>query len=502
MKEEKNKIILNLSIAVLLAVVIEAVLVMSKTSFLSIDRVLVLIFTIFILGIHITMKKTKLYSFIVDNRFKISIVLFILSLVLGIGTVSFSEESVLLGNFNKYNHEMFLGFKEFLNIENNNLAEFLFLGFNNLKFFLMFLISYELCFIITKDKNMAVVGTTLISLSSYMILTLNPVIIFGELVLVFVYKFLNEKKEHKKENALYIAGILISMCLYGAWFDLSTIIAFAYVILAIFVSFVLLLKKEIKLEKKKIVSALVVLLIGVIALVVYHVCMVNFGFEQIVTNTNEVNRLDLTFGYGINVLQAFKGIENQENWFNFMSVFPAPIIIALVYLYKKEDHYEFLFPLSIVMVIEIVAASIGLPGILGSIILGFSLVSKYTAALMVSLMSVYLMIYILAHLEERAISYIGTIYLVLALIVVYFFVVKPVELSSLGMYYAFVLILTVLSLLIFNYPDKRYKKLFIVLIVLASIVSTITINPITKAHYADFMKYNEKNKTIEIKVEK
>ena len=143
-KEEKNKIILNLSIAVLLAVVIEAVLVMSKTSFLSIDRVLVLIFTIFILGIHITMKKTKLYSFIVDNRFKISIVLFILSLVLGIGTVSFSEESVLLGNFNKYNHEMFLGFKEFLNIENNNLAEFLFLGFNNLKFFLMFLISYEL----------------------------------------------------------------------------------------------------------------------------------------------------------------------------------------------------------------------------------------------------------------------------------------------------------------------------------------------------------------------
>ena len=77
-----------------------------------------------------------------------------------------------------------------------------------------------------------------------------------------------------------------------------------------------------------------------------------------------------------------------------------------------------------------------------------------------------------------------------------------VELSSLGMYYAFVLILTVLSLLIFNYPDKRYKKLFIVLIVLASIVSTITINPITKAHYADFMKYNEKNKNIEIKVEK
>ena len=174
---------------------------------------------------------------------------------------------------------------------------------------------------------MAVVGTTLISLSSYMILTLNPVIIFGELVLVFVYKFLNEKKEHKKENALYIAGILISMCLYGAWFDLSTIIAFAYVILAIFVSFVLLLKKEIKLEKKKIVSALVVLLIGTIALVVYHVCMVNLEFEKIETNTNELNRLDLTFGYGINVLQAFKGIENPGNWFNFMSIFPAPIII-------------------------------------------------------------------------------------------------------------------------------------------------------------------------------
>ena len=493
MKEEKNKIILNLSISILLAVVIEAVLVMSKTSFLSIDRLLVLIFTIFILGIHITIKKTKLYSFIVDNRFKISIVLFIISLVLGIGTVSFSEESVLIGNFNEYNNKMFLGFKEFLNIENNNLAEFLFLGFTNLKFFLMFLISYELCFIITKDKNMAVVGTALISLSSYMILTLNPVIIFGEAILVFIYKYLKEKKEHKKENALYIIGISLSMFLYGAWFDLSFIIAFAYVILAMFVSFVLILKKEIKLEKKKIVSAFLVMLVGAIIIAIYHVCMVNFGFEKISLNTTEANRLDLTFGYGINILQVFNDVENVENWLSFMSIFPIPVIIALVYLYKKEDHSEFLFPLSIVMVIEIVAASIGLPGVIGGIVLGFALVTKTTAALMVSLMSIYLIIYILAHLEERAISYIGTIYLVLALIVVYFFVTKPVELSSVGMYYAFVMIMTILSLLILNYPDKRYKKLFMVLIILASILSVVTINPITKAKYADFMKYNEKN---------
>ena len=500
MKQEKKKIIISLIVSVILSIVVEAIFVMSQESFLSIDRVLVLVAVLFVAIIHIVLDKGKLYDFIIDNRFKIAGIIFIVTCILGYSFVSFSEESVILGKYNEFSNLKYLEFKNYFNITNENLSQVLYTIFTNFKMLVLILSSYDLCLIISKDRKISVIGSILISFSSYMVMHLNTVIIFGQAALVFADKVLEEKD--KARLIINYIGLIISLLCFGLQLELGTIIGFSYIIIALLISFALLLKNEKKLEKKSLIKLIVVILLVSFIIDGYHIYMVSKGVESLNIQTNEENRLNKVFGYGISVIETFKEVEHPENWTGFITIFPVPILISLIYMYKKEKDFEFLFPISLVLVIEVMAASVGITGILGNIT-GFALVSKDIAALLVSLMNIYLIIYIISNLKDRAVSFNASVYISLAIIVIYYFIGKPVELSSRNIYYFFVMVMVVPSLLLMNYVDKRYKKVFCFLAILLTIMSSITINPITKATYLDFTKHNYNNfvKINEVKVD-
>ena len=220
--------------------------------------------------------------------------------------------------------------------------------------------------------------------------------------------------------------------------------------------------------------------------------MVNFGFENVVKEDNSVNAVSRIMGYGVSVIETFKPVENPELWTNFISVFPMPILLALLYMYKKENEFEFLFPISVVMVLEIVAATVGVPGILNTI-LGFSLVTKGTLAVMIGLMNVYIMFYIVTHLKERTVSFMTSAYIPLILIAVNYFIGRPIEHISRQIYYWYIVVIILPSLVISNYTDVRYRRILSYCLVLFTLLAGVTINPISKAKYLDFTNYNEKN---------
>ena len=489
MKEEKKKLIITTVVSVLLSIVLEIILVVSNTSVLSIDRVLVVMSLVFIIAIHIVMDKSKLYDFILKHRFKIAAIVFMITVIFGISFVSFNEESIVIGEYNKYNNSQYVNFVNNLNITNEKFGEFCYLSFTNLKMIISVLAAYELMYIITdKNKYLSAVGSFVVAFSSYMLMEMNMVIIFGELALVFIHKYLSEKKEHKKEKIRYAAAFVISMILYGVCFDLSSIISFAYIMVALFISFIILLKKEKVVEKKQIIEAVILFVSMFVFIAIYHVCMVNLGFEAIGNIDNEINSVSRILGYGVSAVETFKPVKNPEAWTNFVSVFPMPILLALIYMYKKEEHFEFLFPISIVMVLEIVGATVGMPGILNAI-LGFTLVSKGTLAIMVGLMNVYIMFYIITHLKERAVSFIASAYIPLILIVIYYFIGRPDGHSTRAIYYWYLVIIILSSLLISNYTDVRYRKMLGYVLVLITIFAGVTVNPISKASYLDFTNH-------------
>lgn len=493
MKKENLRLILTGLVSVVLGIVVETILVLSNISFLAIDRAIVVSVLVFLVGIHFTLDKIKLYEFITKHRYKIAIIVFMVTVILGISFVSFDEDSIILGKYNSYNHSGYVDFTNYFNIENEKFAEFCYLSFTNFKMIMSALAAYELIYIITNKNNiLSAVGSFVIAFSSYMLTEMNMAIIFGQYALVFIHKLMSEKKEHKKEKIQYGILFVLSMILFGFGFELETVVAFGYVMLALFISFIILLKKDKVIEKKEIIQAVILFVSMFIIIGIYHVCMVNFGFENIVTEDNSINAVSRIMGYGVSVIETFKPVENPELWTNFISVFPMPILLALLYMYKKEDEFEFLFPISIVMVLEIVASTVGMPGILNTI-LGFSLVTKGTLAAMVGLMNVYIMFYIVTHLKERTVSFMASAYIPLILIAVYFFIARPIEHISRQIYYWYIVVIILPSLVISNYTDVRYRRILSYCLVILTLLAGVTINPISKAKYLDFTNYNEKN---------
>ena len=73
------------------------------------------------------------------------------------------------------------------------------------------------------------------------------------------------------------------------------------------------------------------------------------------------------FSYLYNFLLQFYNFEGRELLGSVITVFPLPMIISLYYLYKKENHIEFLLPMVIVMVFGSVYCMSGFPEIISKV---------------------------------------------------------------------------------------------------------------------------------------
>lgn len=316
------------------------------------------------------------------------------------------------------------------------------------------------------DKVVSKWGTIIIGLSSAVLSGISfDLITFGEIFIIFLNKVTDSEvskteseKDKKIKKILYILGMIISAFAYLFKFDLSLEISLGYVFLALAIWVLIKNRKKYKLNLKNVFITIgIVAFIAIVSILVE----VNTGlFSQardICKNNRIDNGLTYNFSYIYNFLLPYKDTGMNSNLASMISVFPVPVILALVYLYKKEKHEEFLFPMICVITIEFVWSMISLPNIIGNIT-GLSLVFIKDATLGVALANVYMFLYMYSNVEEQALSFVSSIRLTLVILVLNFFVKTPIAYSAKIYSYIFAIVLTLESFLMLCYTDKKYKK--------------------------------------------
>lgn len=354
----------------------------------------------------------------------------------------------------------------------------------SLKIIASLLVTYEFMRILTKDKKyLSLAGTILICCSSFISWWMAiDILIFGELIIISIDKFMLSKTRKPKViwSAVFAySAISYVMTLYPAW-----IVSFGYVFLALAIWICIKNWKEYKFEKFDILLfSLIVLIIG--AFGIYFFISSHYAIISIM-NTSYPGARDETGGHGIKYLFSylysfmlpFRQDFDVMEFASFMSFFPVPLIMGLVYLYKKEKHGEFILPLLVAIVLETVWCMSGMPAILAKFTM-LNVVPVERCAVAVGLASIYLYIYMFANVEEKIFKQTHSGYIVLAILIALFFIDVPTVLNTKGNLYIFVMIEALGGFLLLNIGDKNYQKLFLGFAVIVSLVSSVFVNPVS-----------------------
>lgn len=557
MEKNTKKIIKTIGISVIIAIIYEILLkyiFKVETEYL-IDKIIVDSLILSFIGFHIAFGISKLYDFIIKHRFKIAsvcVIVFTLlqysgssngilsnlvlepeknNMLLGVNRSIRSDEYALEtplavsqknNNYN-YNNELLRGIttdvfsivhapvKDILSIGKLYNFGYFFLSsgmalafYWNLRFFVLILVSYELCSIITnKNKGISVVATIIIVFSGAVQWNYSnafvDILIFGQLALVLLDKFMNSDKF--KIKLLCLIGITLSAISYIFTFYPAYMVALGYVFLALAIWIIIKNRKNVKINLKDIIS--IAGCIAVIIILCFRYLNLSSNTLDIVYNTSYPGErtetgggaLPYLFSYLYNFLLPYMEIGDNCSLASIISLFPIPMIMAILYMYKKEKHISFLLPLSIVGVLETVFCISGFPEIISKITLfNYTLVERVAVA--VGFANFYLLIYMLANIQENFVNIKSAIRISLILICVVAFVPLPTAISNRGYMSLFAALLCLYTFAFLNNGDLRYRKVLLTFLVIFSLIGGLLVNPITKGVYAvtdtDFAKSIQK----------
>ena len=328
------------------------------------------------------------------------------------------------------------------------------------------------------DKKTSKWGTIIICLSSATLTGMNfDVITFGEIFLIFLNKITDSEiskdeteKEKKIKKLLYCLGIIISALAYIFTLNLSLEISFGYVFLALAIWICIKNRKKYKVTKKAILAIVAGIIFIAMAVFLAEYCTQIFS-QSIYTYTSQRdgNGLAYNFSYIYNFLMPYKDSGHNIDVASMISVFPVPIILAMFYLYKKEKHEEFLFPMLCIITLEIVWSMINLPEII-STITGLKLVTVKDATLAVALANIYIYLYMFANVKEEAVSFTSAIRITLLLLIFNFFIPKPENYTANVYNYIFAGVFTLESFLMLCYTDPKYKTVALWIMAILTIV--------------------------------
>lgn len=450
-KNNSKKYVILGIVALILSFIVEFILVKSNTfSQFSIGNVLAILGLIVFAGLHVTMGFKKLYNKIIDNRYIISIVLIVVSTIIG-----FMQNDISI--------------TEWITATNIPLCLWW-----NIKFFAIILASYELMLIITNSRNISAVASTVISLSGaiqWNFEYITPIII-GEIIVVLVNNLINSKTAKKRIIISCVITIL-------GYIYMQTTISFAIAFLYIWIALIiwLFVRSKEKIKENAILKYLIgtifstAIAMGVSLKLASHF---GLGYDPI----EQTRGASYLFSYIYNIFLPFTEIEKKYLFGNFISLFPIPMLIALYYLYKYDDHMEFLLPVTVVTVFETIFCISGFPNIINKI-LGFQDISVVRVSVAVNYANLLLVFYIISNIDE--IFKIRTaMKLTLVSVCILAFISYPYEFSTRGFLYAFATELCILYLLFYNYGNNKYKKVLLFFMVVFTLVSGICINPIVK----------------------
>lgn len=437
-----------------------------------IDRIFLITSIMIFVGLHFILGFKKIYDFIIKYRYLIALALIIIFSLLRYSTFSFDFINRLLLEGNSMYNDIYYS---------KSGMELAFWW--NFKMISLLLVTFEFCMLVTKNKYTSFIGSVVISFSGVVQWWLiTEILFFGQLFIVLADKFMNVDKYELK--IIIAAGATLSVVLYFSTLYISWMISFGYVFFALFIWVLLKNRKNYKITLKDLI--IIVVCITIISIFfIKHVS--STSTLEIIRNTQYTGNtiesgggFKYLFSYLFNFLMPYTDTGNNLLYASILSVFPLPLIFGLVYLYKKGKHAEFLLPLVIVTVVEIIVCISGLPGFLNKITL-FRFVSASKCAVSVALANLYMLLYIISNIDEEVFKFKNTIRISLIVMCLPIFMGFPIAFAAKGYLYLFCCTLCLLSFLFLNYTDPKYKKVLLILFVILTVVGGITINPVTKA---------------------
>lgn len=445
-KEEKKKCLILTGISIILSIIAEFIFVNSGNE-ISIARLVTVFGICAYIGLHFVIGFKKLYTIIVENRFKISAIMVVLSTIIG-----YFQNNVTLENW-------LLDTSTVLSL------------WWNLKFYGLLLVTYELFKIITDgSQGMSIIGTITIVFSGAVQWNFEKIdsLIWGQLIVILINKLLNQ--ENSKSKAWFIITTIISAVAYAFTFT-GYAISFGYIFIALIIW--ILIKNKEKLKDNSTVIILTTILS--IACIVFLRNIIQFNYNDVIESN--IKGISYLFTYLYNTVLPFKDLTTNSLYGSFISIFPLPMLFALYYMYKNDDHAEFLLPITIVAIIETVFCMSGLPDIINKVSL-FENVSLSRCVAAVNLSNVYILFYTLKHIDKKIFSVTAAIRIAVVIMVVVGFISYPTSIATRMYLNLFMIEICLLSFLYSIFHDKNYKNVLLFFLCLMTLISGVTVNSI------------------------
>ena len=339
-----------------------------------------------------------------------------------------------------------------------------------IKFIALVFASFGLFSIITnKNKKMSIAGTIVLAFSGCVLWNLDKIdsLVLGELITILIYKIITEKS-YKKIVPMIL--IVIASCIGYMYTFRPFAISFGYVFFALILWIITKNFNEIKKDKSKIITLGLTAGLGIIGAICAEIFFKNVYKDFIEYNTTA--GISGLFTYLYTPLFAFNDMTNPDVWAGIVSVFPIPMCLALYYMYKKEEHSEFLLPVGIVTVLETVYCISGFPGIISK----FTMLSEVSAVRVVpavQLANLFIIFYFLGNIKDMSFRLSHQMRITVITICILAFIKYPTPFSGFRFLYLFAAELTLLIFMYLNYSDKNYRKIFLIILTTLSVLSGI-----------------------------
>lgn len=348
----------------------------------------------------------------------------------------------------------------------------------NLKIIATLLVTFELIMIITnKNKYLSFIGSIMIAFSSAMLFWgISEFLFFGELIIVLIDKYMNtDKYKNRIFISIFIAWSAISyiFTLYPGF-----IISLGYVYLSLFIWIVLKNIKTCKFSKKDIIIILFVIILISMFLLRYFIISrdainsitnTSYPGDRIETGGEELSNI---VGYAYSYLFNIYKIENFLHYVNINSFFPIPIILAFICIVKSKKHWKFLIPTIFIAIMQTIWCIFGYPEVLAKLTLMSSLTAG-RCAVSLSLINVYILMYLLSNKEDIKINNKTKIIIVEIMILLILNVKIPIEEYEYN-YLSCVIIIYLIFILeviiIVNYNNKKFYNALIVLLCMHTLI--------------------------------
>ncbi len=385
---------------------------------------------------------------IIENRYKISAILIIISSLVGF---FFSS----------------LGIKDWIFSVDKAFSPWW-----NIKFYSLLLISYELFFILTnKNKNMSFIGAVVVLFSGMIQWNFKnaEALILLELITVLAQKFFEYEKIYKK-IIISIVAIISSILLVFTYIPYA--ISFGYIFIALIIWILIKNKENILKNKLSNIIGIITIIISIIGVII---ASFNLEGHAEIPARYYRNGISYLFNYLYNILLPFNDVQEKAVLGSFISIFPIPMIVSLYYLFSKEKHAEFLLPITIVVVFETIYCISGLPAVLENITL-FSKTDISCVAPVVNFGNLLIIFYFLGNVKEKIVKFKNTIRISLAIVCILIFIERPIVFIANSYLYLFVAELCLLVFLFLNYDDKKYRNVFLFFLCLLTLISGLTVS--------------------------